>query len=57
MESKEQMYMNVHTGSVDTRDGWFYETEDGEKVNAVDREEVVDVVWDDETKYWKELLL
>ena len=40
----EKMYMNIHTGSVDSRDGWFYEV-DGEKVNAVDREEVIPVYW------------
>jgi len=38
------MFMNIHTGSVDSRDGWFYEV-DGEKVNAVDREEVIQVYW------------
>lgn len=38
-----QYYMNIHTGSVDTKDGWNYENEDGETVNAVDRNEVVPV--------------
>ena len=48
------MDMNVNTGSVDNYDGWFYENEDGENVNAVDRDEVVPVVWDKETQYWVE---
>ena len=39
----EKLYMNIHTGSVDTRDGWFYENEEGVEVNAVDLEEVVEV--------------
>ena len=43
MESKS-FYMNCSTGSVDDYDGWWYETEDGEKVNAVDRGEVVEVI-------------
>ena len=34
-------YVNVETGSIDTRDGWWYEDEEGEQVNAVDRGEVV----------------
>lgn len=40
----EKTYMNIETGSVDTHDGWWYENEDGEKVNAVDLGEVVEVV-------------
>jgi len=40
----DKAYMNIHTGSVDTRDGWDYENEDGEIVNAVDLGEVVEVV-------------
>jgi len=41
---EEKMYMNIETGSVDTRDGWWYDTEDSEHVNAVDRGEVVEVI-------------
>jgi hypothetical protein len=40
----EKMYINLKTGSVDTRDGWNYQTENGQAVNAVDRGEVVEVV-------------
>ena len=39
----EKYYMNTATGSVDTYDGWDYENEDGETVNAVDLDEVVEV--------------
>lgn len=39
-----KMYMNVETGSVDTREDWFYQNIDGETVNAVDLGEVVEVV-------------
>lgn len=39
----DQMYMNLGTGSVDTYDGWWYDNENGEKVNAVDLGEVVEV--------------
>ena len=53
-KTKEQKYMNIHTGSVDVYDGWFYENEDGEKVNAVDREEVTPVFWNEDENYWEE---
>ena len=43
---KRGYFMNPATGSVDDYDGWWYETEGGEKVNAVDRGEVVRVVKD-----------
>jgi hypothetical protein len=47
-------YMNVHTGSVDTYDGWNYINVFGEDmVNAVERDEVVEVVKDN--KGWKEI--
>lgn len=39
----EKMYMNISTGSVDSRDGWFYQNESGQTVNAVDLGEVVEV--------------
>jgi len=46
-EAKEEMikkmYMNAETGSVDTKDGWYYEDIDGKTVNAADKEEVVEV--------------
>lgn len=37
-------YMNAATGSVDTRENWDYENENGETVNAVDLGEVIEVV-------------
>ena len=40
-------YMNTKTGSVDTKDGWDYVTEEGKTVNAVDLGEVVEVVKDE----------
>lgn len=42
----ETKYMNVKTGSVDNYDGWFYVSDDGDEVNAVDLGEVVEVVKD-----------
>ena len=39
----EKRYMNKETGSIDTYEGWFYENESGETVNAVDLGEVVEV--------------
>ena len=39
----EKCYMNTATGSVDNYDGWWYVNEKGEKVNAVDLGEVVEV--------------
>lgn len=40
----ETIYMNIDTGSVGTKDDWWYENEDGEEVNAADLGEVVEVV-------------
>lgn len=40
----EKLYMNTSTGSIDSYDGWWYENDSGEKVNAVDLGEVVEVV-------------
>jgi len=46
----ERMYMNPATGSVDTYEGWWYDEldeegyETGNRVNAVDRSEVLEVV-------------
>lgn len=51
---KDKMYMNVHTGSVDSRDGWWYDGEDGLERNAVDEGEVTEVVWDDDEGCWAE---
>jgi len=45
--TKEKMYMNVATGNVFTRDGWYYENENGEVVNAVNLGEVVEVKKDE----------
>lgn len=44
----EKTYMNVETGCVDTRDGWEYENEMGDIVNAVDLGEVVEVEKDED---------
>jgi hypothetical protein len=44
----EKKYMNIETGSVDTKDGWDYENEAGETVNAVDLGEVVEVEKDED---------
>lgn len=41
---KEKIYMNLATGSVDDYEGWWYENDRGEKVNAVDLGEVIEVV-------------
>lgn len=43
MKTQEKIYMNIETGSVDTREGWYYENESGDTVNAVDLGEVVEV--------------
>ena len=52
-EGKKMLYMNPHTGSVDTRDGWFYTDENGRELNAVDLGEVIPVY---KTKDgWKQL--
>ena len=53
-EEGEVLYMNVATGSVAGRDGWWYETEEGQTVNAVDRGEVVPVVWSEDDESWIE---
>jgi hypothetical protein len=37
----ETMYMNIETRQVDNYEGWYYENEDGEEVNAVDLNEVI----------------
>ena len=50
----EKFYMNVVTGSVDTYDGWWYEDEDGNRKNAVDENEVIEVVKNKEGE-WEEV--
>ena len=50
----EKCYMNTATGSVDNYDGWWYVNEKGEKVNAVDLGEVVEVEKDEDGD-WKEV--
>ena len=55
MSGPIRVYMNVHTGSVGTRDEWDYQDEDGNTVNAVDRGEVVEVKWDEETQDYEEV--
>jgi len=54
MESEKQMYMSLSTGSVDQYDGWFYENQSGQTVNAVDLKEVAPVVWDKNDETWIE---
>ena len=60
-----QLYMNPKTGSVDIYDGWFYEKTELHPedpwsvctqyiVNAVDENEVVEVIWDPATKSYIE---
>ena len=53
---KEQMYMNVNTGSVDTKDGWDYTDMDGKTRNSVDEGEVgveeVYIIRDREAGNW-----
>ena len=49
-----RVYMNPVTGSVDTYDGWWYEDQDGNSVNAVDRGEVIEVTWDEDGQHWTE---
>lgn len=44
---KMTYYMNVATGLVDIKDGWDYENECGDIVNAVDSCEVVEVEQDE----------
>lgn len=39
----KKQYMNIETGSIDDYDGWYYEAENGETVNAVGRGEVTPV--------------
>lgn len=39
----KKQYMNIETGSIDDYNGWYYENENGETVNAVDRGEVTPV--------------
>ena len=43
IEKGEKIYMNTITGAVDKYEDWYYENEEGEQVNAVDLNEVVEV--------------
>ena len=54
VETSEDVYMNIETGSVDFESGWDYENEDGDTVNAVDLDEVVKVRFDTESESWVE---
>ena len=60
-KTKEQMYMHINTGSVDPYNGWFYEETNeegiptGKILNAVDREEVVEVSWNKTKEQWEEV--
>ena len=47
--------MNLKTGSVGYYDDWYYETEAGEVVNAVDIGEVVPVMWSSVWDDWVEV--
>lgn len=49
----DTLYMHAATGSVDTRDGWWYQTDDGETVNAADRGEVVPLRWNNAAGCWE----
>jgi hypothetical protein len=53
VESK--YYMHIVTMAIDTYEGWWYENKDGEKVNAVDLGETVEVVKDEKGLYWLEM--
>lgn len=48
------MYMNIETGSVDTKDGWIYTDEAGRRVDPVEDGDVVEVIWDKITSTWIE---
>ena len=54
LESGEQIYMNVHSGEIATWEGWNYDNEDGQNVNAVDLGEVVPVIWNEIEEHWEE---
>lgn len=49
-----QMYMNIETRSVYSKDGWDYQDAEGKAVNAVSLGEVVPVVWDGGEQCWVE---
>ena len=49
-----RVYMNPATGSVDTYDGWWYEDQDGNRVNAVDKGDVIEVTWNEDGQHWTE---
>ena len=54
MVELEKIYINVHTGSIGTRDEWFYEDENGNAKSAVDEKEVI--LFNEEDDIWTELI-
>jgi len=50
--NKEKMYGNLETGTVDNKANWDYINEEGDTVNAVDLNEVIEVVWNSKTESW-----
>lgn len=55
VDDHNPLYMNISTGSTGHYDDWYYDTEDGETVNAVDKGEVVQVYWNENTENWEEI--
>ena len=51
----DKIYMNIDTGSLGTREDWWYENEDGEIVNGIDLSNcgLVEVIPDGDG-WWKE---
>lgn len=47
-------YMNIETGSTGIYAEWWYVNNEGEMVNAVDLNEVIEVEWDEAIGYWTE---
>jgi hypothetical protein len=48
------IFMNLETGSTASYQDWWYKTEEGDLVNAVDRGEVVAVHWSEVWDAWVE---
>ena len=51
--TQKLVYMNIHTGSTGTYNEWWYENEDGNKVNGVDLNEVIEVEKDIDNEWIK----
>ena len=49
MRKQDAVYMNEATGSIGAYDEWWYINDDGEEVNAVDLDEVVEIEGQDGT--------